>query len=162
MRRMLLTMLLLIVCAGLAQAGDKEDIEAVINEYNRLDEVGDMMAQARLMTADRLYVFPGGRYTSQANQTWNMKMQQEGADRAKKLDPGSKSFITAVDPVIRVYGTAAVANYIRYTVIIPSAERTGPPPQTPPIIITLVLVKEAGAWKIALSHFSPVYPPTSG
>lgn len=160
MRRMLLTMLLLIVGAGLAQAGDKEDIEAVINEYNRLDEVGDMMAQAKLMTADRLYVFPGGRYTSQANQTWNMKMQQEGADRAKKLDPGSKSFITAVDPIIRVYGTAAVANYIRYTVIMPSTGQTAP--QTPPIIITLVLVKEAGAWKIALSHFSSVYPPTNG
>ncbi len=147
-----------VVPVGTAQAGDREDIEALVHEYNRLDEVLDVTAQANLMTEDRIYILPGVRYTSAANQASNMKSQMASVARASQQASGNKTFITAVDPVIRVYGNAAVASFIRHTNFIPAE---GPIPPVFRVYCTLVLVKRSGNWKIDLTQMTSVVAPAA-
>ncbi len=92
-----------------------------------------------------------------------MKVQIAGEKLSKKLDPGSQLIVTAVDPIIRIYGDVAVASFYRYWDFIPSAEyvKESPgnvPTAPPPNIMTLVMVKQNGAWKIAHTHMSPLHP----
>ena len=80
-----------------------------------------------------------------------------------QLDPAGQLIVTAADPIIRVLGDTAVASFYRYWDYIPSAEfiksmNGNVLPGPPPDIVTIVGVKEAGKWKIAHSHMSPLYP----
>ena len=150
-----------VICFALAvsaQSGDKEHIEALIHEYNSLDESGDLAAQSRMMTKDRIYILTGVRYTSQANQTANMRAQMAVAARPGAQNGGGQSIITAVDPIIRVYGNAAVASFIRHTNFVPAE---GPIPPVGRQFITLVLVKQGGSWKIDLTQYTPVVAPSA-
>lgn len=113
------------------------------------------------MTADRIMINTGRRQTDQAT---NMKVQIEGEKVNNQLDPAGKLIVRAVDPIIRVYGNTVVASFYRYWDYIPSAAfiksmNGNVPPGPRPNIVTLVAVKQAGQWKIAHMHMSPLYPP---
>jgi len=155
-RKAILPALLILILCPLGYADDREDIEAVVHEFSRLEAAQDVMTQAKLMTPDRLYVSGPGRRT---NQALNMEIQQAGIDRNKKRFPNAKVFYDARDLIVRVYGgDAAIASFYWYANIILSPEAEGPNPQLSPTVVTLFLVKEGGAWKIAASHNSLLNP----
>ena len=155
-RKAILPALLILILCPLGQADDREDIDALVQEFSRLEAAQDVMTQAKLMTPDRLYVSGPGRRT---NQALNMEIQQAGLDRDKKRFPNAKVFYDARDLIVRVYGgDAAIASFYWYANIILSPEAEGPNPQLSPTVVTLFLVKEGGAWKIAASHNSPLNP----
>ncbi len=143
---------------------DTKAINDLIDEYSALEDKGDMMAQAKLMAADRVWMAAvAGRMT---NQTMNMEIQQAGYDEAKKFAPGVKYFADARDRLIKFYGdgSVAVASFYWYTSYILPADmpqekrdQFGP---IRPVAITLVLEKKGGAWKIVHTHTSPLgFPP---
>lgn len=151
-------------------AQDKADITAIhklIDQYSKAEDTGDLMGQAKLMTADRVWIGDGeGRRTDQAI---NMQIQQAQFDEAKKLVPEIKWFTEARDRLIKLYGngTVAVASFYWYrTFVLPAntpmdvVKLWGNQP--PPIAMTQVLVKEGGEWKIAHTHVSLLNPPPAG
>ncbi len=74
---------------------DTKAINHLIDEYPATEDKGDMMSQAKLMAADRVWIGAvSGRMT---NQTMNMEMQQAGFDEAKKFVPGIKSYTDVRD-----------------------------------------------------------------
>ena len=151
----------LVICCvamlgGVAFADDQDDIMALIDEYCRLEGTGDIMGQARMMTKDRIFILGGRRLSNQAA---NIESQQASSDRTKKRDPERKTIVTAVDPIIRVYGDAAVATFYWHINIIAGADfldKVGPnaPPPWLSYIATQVFVKEGGTWKISHTHLS--------
>ena len=155
-RKAILPALLILILCPLGQADDREDIDALVQEFSRLEAAQDVMTQAKLMTPDRLYVSGPGRRT---NQALNMEIQQAGWDQFKKRFPNAKVFYDARDLIVRVYGgDAAIASFYWYGNIVLSPEAEGPDPQLSATIVTLFLVKEGGAWKIAASHNSLLNP----
>jgi ketosteroid isomerase-like protein len=150
---------------SLTFAQDKSDMDAinkVLDQYLQTEIAGNMMAQANLMTPDRIWIGQGqGRRT---NQQLNMQLQQAQIDEEKKLVPGLKVFIDERDRIVRFYGngTVAVASFYWYTTYIVPAST---PPEivkmfntpVPPSVFTLVLVKEQGDWKIAHTHESDLF-----
>ena len=62
--------LLLFFASNQVGAQDKADIEAIhklIDQYCKTEDAGDLMDQAKLMTADRVWIGPAdGRQTDQA------------------------------------------------------------------------------------------------
>lgn len=151
--------LLMLPAMGFAQRqNDTAAINRLIDQYGALDDAMDMAGQAKLMSADRVWIGAGGgRRTDQAT---NMRIQQAAFDAIKKLAPGIQTFTEDRDRVIHFYanGTVAVASFYRYvTVILPpnvpadvAKDLNGPPPEA----ATLVLEKRDGEWKIVHSHFS--------
>ncbi len=138
-------------------------INKVIDSYNVTEDAGDMMAQAKLMTVDRVWVGPDGRRTDQG---LNMRMQQAQMDEAKKFAPDMRWFTEARDRLIKIYGngTVAVASFYWYRdraipgeLPIDKARALGNPPD--PAVITHVLVKDRGQWKIAHTQVTPMNPP---
>jgi ketosteroid isomerase-like protein len=157
MKKLILAVCFVSLLGGVAFADDKDDITALINEYSRLQGTGDIMGQMKMMTEDRIFINAGRR---QMDQTANMKGQQASQDRDKKRDPGRQVIVTAVDPIIRIYGNTAVASFYWHWNTIYSAQfldkLTGPAPSSwTSLIVTQVLVKEGGAWKMVHSHLSP-------
>jgi uncharacterized protein (TIGR02246 family) len=150
----LFTIAVLAMFAIPAQADDKADIEALIKEYNRLEEMSDMAGQAKLMTPDRIWI--GGTAGRRTNQDLNMKIQQAGLDRSKKRSPAT-ALHDVRDLIIRVYGDAAIASFYWYQSLILTPDQEGPNPSTV-LIHSLFLVKQDGSWKIAYSHSSPLHP----
>jgi ketosteroid isomerase-like protein len=150
------------------QAQDKADVEAIhklIDEYGKTEDAGDLTTQARLMTADRIWIGPqgSGRMT---NQAMNMEFQQAQLDEMKKKVPGLKWFTDARDRIIKFYGNdkvAVVSFYWYRMAVIP-----GDTPLeiqevinslTLPRVVTIVLTKEGNSWKIAHTHISSLQPP---
>lgn len=144
-------------------AQDTEAINKLIDKYGEAEDAGDMVTQAKLMTADRVWIGPAGsgRIT---NQAMNMESQQSQFDAAKEFVAGVKWFTDDRDRLIKFYGDGkvAVASFYRYT-------RFVLPPDTPlekaklisslqPVVITLVLEKK-GDWKIVHTHVSSLDPP---
>lgn len=164
-------MLLLLFVSKPVGAQDKAELEAIhklIDQYSKTEDTGDLMGQAKLMTADRTWIGPvgAGRRTDQA---MNMLIQQASVDEAKKLVPEIKWFTEARDRIIKFYGngTVAVASFYWYRTFVlpantPAETRKLFETQPPPVAITLVLVKERGEWKIAHTHVSLLNPPPSG
>lgn len=152
---------------GLIQAQDKADVQAIhklIDEYCKTEEARDMKAQAKLMTADRIWVGPagGGRITDQA---MNMERQQAQMDEVKKMVPGMKWFFDARDRIIKVYGKVAVVSFYWYQMFILPAETPTAilelfSVQPEPLAVTQVLVKEGAEWKIAHTHLSLLQTPS--
>jgi ketosteroid isomerase-like protein len=141
---------------GVAVADDKDDIMALIDDYCRLQGTGDLMGQANMMTADRIFILGGVRETNQAA---NMKQQQAAQDTTKKLDPERVTIVTATDPIVRVYGDAAVASFYWHFQNVFGADfikMTAPnvPSGSFSYIVTQVFVKEGGTWKIDYTHLS--------
>jgi hypothetical protein len=149
------------MCFGplMAIADDAADVRKVVDQYVST-EGSDLAAQQKLMTSDSIFVNQGRRQTDQAH---NAMIQIAISDAFGTFDPNSKTYATAGDVIVRVYGNSAIASFYRYWDFVPSQELLaatdgdGPTP-FPPQIVTLVLVKQGGAWKIALRHTSPLHP----
>jgi hypothetical protein len=157
---------LLVPCFTRASHAQREPdltpINRLIDQYGQTEDAGDMMAQAKLMTADRVWIAEAGRRTDQG---MNMRLQQAQIDEGKKFAPGTKWFTEARDRLIKFYGngTVAVASFYWYrTRALPGdlpvekARLVGDQP--PPLAITHVLVKEGGEWKIAHTHTTTMIP----
>ena len=157
---------LLVPCFPLASHAQREaDLTAVnrlIDQYGQMEDAGDMMAQAKLMTADRVWIAQAGRRTDQG---MNMRLQQAQIDEAKKFAPGTKWFTEGRDRLIRFYGngTVAVASFYWHRtralagdLPVEKARLVGAQP--PPAVITHVLVKEGGEWKVAHTHVTTMIP----
>jgi hypothetical protein len=123
-----------------------------------LEDAGDMVAQAQLMTADRVWIAQWqGRRT---NQDMNMRSQQAAFDAGQEYLPGIRWFTDARDRLIKFYGNGnvAVASFYWYrTFVLPG----NTPPEIAatfvpfnPAVITLVLEKQGGDWKIVHTHNS--------
>jgi ketosteroid isomerase-like protein len=155
---------------GFIQAQDKADVEAIhklIDEYCKTEEARDMKAQAKLMTADRIWIGPAGS-GRMTNQTMNMERQQAQMDEMNKLVPGIKWFIDARDRIIKFYGKGkvAVASFYWYQMFILPAETSMEiselfSVQPQPMVVTQVLVKEGAEWEIVHSHLSNLHSQTS-
>jgi len=141
---------------------DVDAINRLIDQFGALEDAMDMTAQAKLMTADRVWIAQGvGRRTDQAT---NMRIQQANYDALKKQAPGIQTFTEDRDRLIRFHanGSVAIASFYRYTTIVL-------PPNAPPDLvkaaaavpaaaITLVLEKRDGDWKIVHTHVSSLAP----
>ena len=143
--------LLLVTVALPAAAQSEADVEAVIMEYLRTDDSGDLDAQARLMTSDRSWMVTGaGRRLDQAK---NMEIQKKGRDMAQRMGDSSTTISEARDLVVRfVADDVAVATFYWYSTTMPPPEGG----QIPPRLTTHVLVQDGGSWKIAHTHISPM------
>ncbi len=159
------TALLLTISPGALQAQD-DDMDAIksqIDRYGELEDAMDMPGQAKLMSADRVWIGQAaGRRTDQAV---NMKIQQAQYEQLKKRVRGIQTFTDDRDRLIRYFGggTVAVVSFYRYTATILPAntaadvvEEFEPPA---PSVATLVLEKRGGDWKIVHTHFSDLGAP---
>ena len=156
---LLVSALVIVGTSGLARAGDREDVMAVIEKYCQYEESGDMIAQGGLMTDDRSMVYVGGRVTGNNHQA--MQEQQDYEDAHKKKFPGVHYEIEIKNEVVQLYnGDAALVTLEWYpTRVVPASL---PPekvkalePAKTPLIVALLLVKQGTAWKIASSTFVP-------
>ena len=146
---------------SVATTQSKSDTDAVnrlIDQYGEMEDKMDMNGQAKLMTADRVWVSNGGgRRTDQAA---NMRIQQAGFDALKKQVPGVETFTEDRDRLIKFYGNGqvAVASFYRYTTMVlppnTPAEVAKANAPLPPAVATLVMEKRDGGWKIVHTHFS--------
>ncbi|SVE07749.1 uncharacterized protein METZ01_LOCUS460603, partial [marine metagenome] len=134
-------------------AGDKEDIRDLIETYRTTEVSGDLASQAALMTKNRLWI-GNLRMSGEGNQEFNMERQQFNKDRRRQKYPDFKIMITYIDPIVRVYGNAAVVSFLQ--------RRSGRNPDfEATFYTTLVLVKNDGSWKIDVTHQSPLKIPAS-
>ena len=145
-----LFLLSLVATPFYAHASEAE-VLAFLKQYSDLE--GDLDAQGQYIRDDRVWI---------ARDRWAhgpdfMAWQEAQRDhRAKQTaGKGDAYHVQMESPIVRVYGDTAVASYLRRTQVLPVA---GPIITQPPLWMTLVLVKEKGAWGIAHSHISPAYP----
>ena len=149
-----------VVPTGAQQAkGDREQIEALVHEYTRLEDTGDMRAQAKLMAPDRWWHGAGGRRTD--NATW-MTVQEESIAASRQRFPGVKSIREARDLQIRLVApTVAVASFTWFVNRIvpgdlPADKRQALAPLIP-VVHSQVWVKGTDGWKMVSTHQSPQY-----
>ncbi len=165
-----LILLLILFSSSIVAAQSKADIEAIhklIDEYCETEDSGDLTTQAKLMTADRVWIGPAGA-GRMTNQAMNMKMQQSQMDAGKEFVPGVKWYTDARDRLVNFYGDGkvAVASFYWYRTFVLRADtplekaKLFSPPQ--PLAVTQVLVKAGSGWKIAHTHVSFLNPPNSG
>ena len=143
---------LAVLIGPIALADDVDDVLEVIREYNATET--DLDRQARLMTDDRTFIAGGVRQT---NNVVNMQNQMAAAARNAELDPDVRVTVSIEDPIVRVYGDAAVASFYRFWNVISSAEsvRAGRNASGPPdSVVTMVLAKMGNDWKIVHTHQS--------
>ncbi len=140
--------------APMANADDRDDVEAVINQY--IDSEGfDLTEQTKLMASDRTYIFDGMRYS---NNDKSMALQTAGNAVITAANPDAQRIATLEDLEIRVNGNAAFASFYRTINDTNSVEnvRAG---QGALITIyqtaTMVLFKMDDGWKIVHTHLSP-------
>jgi ketosteroid isomerase-like protein len=120
----------ILILPGAATAQRQADVDAVnrlIDLYGATEDAMDMTAQARLMAADRVLISQAGRRTDQAT---NLRIQQASNDAFKKQVPGVQIFTEDRDRLAK-------------------ESEAGPPE-----VLTLVLVKRDGEWKIVHTHIS--------
>jgi hypothetical protein len=159
-----LTIAVCVPCTSLAQgSGDEDAINRLIDQYSQLEDAVDMTVQAALMTADRIWIAQAsGRRT---NQAMNMRIQQAGFDVRNEILPGVQWFTDARDRIIRFYGRGdvAVASFYWYrTFVLPANapdDLVQNAVQPQPSVITMVLEKQGGDWKIVHTHNSALGPP---
>ena len=157
LRRVPFLMLAAFGLSGIACAGDREDVMAVIQKYIQYEEAGDMIAQGGIMTNDRSMVYVGGRLTGDNRKL--MQEQQQEEDAHQKKFPGVRYEVEIKDVQMQIYNHDSALATMEWipTRVVPAAL----PPETvkqlgpakTPLIVALMLVKEAGAWKIASSTF---------
>ena len=171
MRRLVFAVLALslVICwpsTALAQSsGDEAAVNQVIDRVFELEVAKDMTAQAELMADDRIRILPQiGRITDHA---MDMQMQQAVLDLEDDIVPGIQWFYEVRDRIIRFYGDGdvAVASFYLYsTFVLPAGVPTDLDlaqyaTRTQPIVVTWVLERQRGEWKIVHSHGSPLGPP---
>jgi ketosteroid isomerase-like protein len=157
--------LLALICAiafpSFALAQKQADVDAVnrlLERYRATEDASDLVSQGKLMTPDRVWVsqFAGGRRIDNVE---NMRIQQAQADRRKKVLPGMVQFTEDREPLLRFYGggDVAVVSFFRYVT------RVFPPETSEEVkreyapsneMMTVVLEKRGGEWKIVHTHVS--------
>ena len=145
-------LILAVLISPSAFADDVDDVLEVIREYNATET--DLERQARLMTDDRTFIAGGVRQT---NNVINMQNQMAAQARNQELDPDVRVSVRIEDPIVRVYGDAAVASFYRFWNVISSADsvRAGRNASGPPdSVVTMVLAKQGNDWKIVHTHQS--------
>jgi hypothetical protein len=150
--------LLLPAVATAQRQPDIDAINRVIDQYGAMEDAMDMNGQAKLMSADRVWIAQGaGRRTDQAT---NMRIQQAAFDALKKQVPGIQTFTEDRDRLIRFHANGAVAtgSFYRYTTVVfppnTPAEIVKENAAPPPAAFTLVLEKRDRDWKIVHTHVS--------
>ena len=151
-------------CTALAQSsGDEAAVNQVIDRVFELEVAKDMTAQAELMADDRIRILPQiGRMTDHA---MDMQMQQAVMDLEDDIVPGIQWFYEVRDRIIRFYGDGDVAVasfYIYSTFVLPAGAPTDLPgyaTQSQPFVLTWVMEKQQGDWKIVHTHGSSLNPP---
>jgi hypothetical protein len=139
---------------------DLEEIEALVNDYTRLEDAGDMATQARMMATDRWWHGIGGRRTD--NVQW-MKVQDESLAASRKRYPGLQTVREVRDLKVRVIApTVAVASFTWFANRIvppdlPADKVTALGPAPIPVVYSLVWVRQSEGWRIVSSHNSPLY-----
>ena len=140
--------------APMANADDRDDVEAVINQY--IDSEGfDLTEQTKLMASDRTYIFGGMRYS---NNDKSMALQTAGNKVITTANPDVQRIATIEDLKIRVNGNAAVASFYRTINDTNSVEnvRAGQNAMISNYQTgTMVLFKTKGGWEIVHTHLSP-------
>ena len=138
---------------SVVQADDMDDATALLNAY--IETESDLNAQSKLMSEDRIFIVgsPAMRITDNAT---NMMGQAHGEKRRKARDPESLYFATIEDPIVRMYGDVAVASFRRNLNFRPSADgmRNGMSNNTGRQLVTVVMAKVDGDWKIVHTHIS--------
>lgn len=133
--------------APLASADDEADILALVQKYGDLE--GDLEAQSKMMSEDRVWINNGFRSTNEAK---NMSIQIANRKATEALNGGKTKFITTIEsPTVALYGDVAVASFQRTFNVIPHNQ---PPVQGAASWVTLVFVREGGEWSIAHTHQS--------
>ena len=133
--------------APLALADDADDVMAVVQQW--ADTESDLVAQAKLIRADRVQVTGNGRQSDQAG---NLRVQLANQNARVRTAGGEAEMIVRIEsPQVAVYGDTAVVSFMRLFNVIPYNSDPLPPNSA---WFTLVLVKERGSWGIAHSHVS--------
>ena len=156
------TILLFIILSTNA-FGNENDLDAInkiIDNYSKTEDEGKLLEQAKMMSKDRVWIGPNGagRIT---DQSLNMNMQQSQVDAIMKNISGIKWFTDVRDRLIKFYGNGKVAVasfYWHRTFVLPpntnSEKRNMMKKQLDPVVISLVLEKKKGVWKIVHTHTS--------
>ena len=146
-----LAILLGLFVTATAQADDMDDVSALLDAY--IETESDLIAQTKLMSGDRIFINGSSRMTD--NET-NMKGQMHTDNRRIQMDPDALYYATREDQIVRVYGDAAVASFRRNLNFRPSAEgmRNGMSNNTARQLVTVVMAKVDGIWKIVHTHIS--------
>ena len=144
---------LALFAAPMANADDMNDVTALLNAY--IETEGDIAEQGKLMSEDRVYIIgaPAIRLTDNVA---NMKLQLLGENRRNTLNPGGLYMATMEDKIVKTYGDAAVASFRLSLIWRPSAEgvRNGSSNNTARQVVTVVMAKIDGDWKIVHTHIS--------
>lgn len=160
--------LLLLSLAPLS-AQEQRDIAAVnelLDRYTELEESMDMMGQAQLMSEDRVWIGAGAG--SRTDQAKNMRIQAAQFELTRTAIPGIEWFVDDTERLVKFYGggNVAVASFFRYTTYIVPADAPADMAEslanTQPMVVTVVLEKSGGEWKIVHTHISFLTPPTGG
>jgi hypothetical protein len=137
-----------------ALADDEDDVREVIAEYAATEST-NLTRQAALMSDDREYITGGIRRTDNVA---NMRGQIAVQERNQATDPNTQLIVTIEDLNLRMYDNVATASFYRYFNVVLSAEAiaagaTGGPNNQ---IVSMVLAKTGGNWKIVQTHQSPM------
>lgn len=138
----------------------EQEIEALVMEYTRLEDITDMATQSKMIAPDRWWHGAGGRRTD--NATW-MKVQQEGFANTAKRYPGLHTMREVRDLKVRVLApSVALASFTWFpNRMIPGdlpADKVQALGLAPiPQVMTLVWVRQTDGWKIVSTHISPLY-----
>jgi ketosteroid isomerase-like protein len=136
------------------QADDKDDATALLNAY--IETESDLNAQSKLMSEDRIYIVGSPAMRMTDNEA-NMMGQAFGEKRREAMDSKSLYYATIEDQIVRMYGDAAVASFRRNINFQPSAAgmKNGMSNNTNRQLVTVVMAKIDGDWKIVHTHISP-------
>src|SRR5262245_26910296 len=143
-----------------SKKSDIEEIEALVAEYSKYEDTGDMVSQAKMMTADRWWHGIGGRHTD--NALW-MKIQDEQMAANRKRYPGVQNVREVRDLKVKLIApTVAVSIFmwVNNRIVpgdLPPEKVTALGPAPIPAYYSQVWVKQADGWKIASTHTSPLY-----
>ena len=136
------------------QADDMDDATALLNAY--IETESDLNAQSKLMSEDRIYIVGSPAMRMTDNEA-NMMGQAFGEKRREAMDSKSLYYATIEDQIVRMYGDAAVASFRRNINFQPSAAgmKNGMSNNTNRQLVTVVMAKIDGDWKIVHTHISP-------
>ncbi len=144
--------LLTLVLAAMAVptlADDRDDVVAVIHEYIRTEDAGDLATQAKITSPDRVWLVTGaGRRLGQAE---DFDIQKKSLAAAEKAGTAVATVSEARD-LVRMHadGGIAVASFYWYPTPLDG-------PSATPNLVTHVPEKSSGGWKIVHTHISPLY-----
>ena len=131
-----------------------DDVAALVTAY--IETESDLNGQSKLMSEDRIYIVGSPAMRMTDNEV-NMMGQAFGEKRREAMDSKSLYFATIEDQIIRMYGEAAVASFRRNLNFRPSADgmKNGMSNNTARQLVTVVMAKVDGDWKIVHTHISP-------